>query len=205
MIFDSDWSARIMRLPTAIVAALLSLALIVLAFAKVGKLSPAAPADRSGAPGEERKTAGPTWNVALGNVVVLAPELGLRVDTPDQAEGDPLRIAAVIETQMLDLRRLYRQESETNPDLAGSLELQIKVGPSGSVAEVKITSTSIPDGDFRKTVIAEVSKWEFQDEVPQGTIVRCPLLFVLQGMDITTLINWEKAGVRSGGRAAQKK
>ncbi len=201
--FDSIWSSRIIRLPVAILAALLSLALIVFAFATVRKRSPAAPPDRNGAPVEERKNAGPAWNVALGNVVVLAPELGLRVDAPDQPSSDALRIAAMIETQLLDLRRLYREESEKNPDLMGRVDLRMEVGPSGSVAEVTILSTRIPQGDFRKAVVAEVSKWSFRDEVPRGTIIHCPLLFVVQGMDITTLINWEKTGAQRGERPVQ--
>ncbi len=204
VILNEDLVSRIKRLPVAIVAALLSLALIAIAFATVRGRSTAAPADRNGAPVEARKsTSGPTWNVALGNAVVLAPELGLRVDTPEQADGDPQRIAVIIEAQMLELRRLYREESEKYPDLAGSFSLQIKVGPSGNVAEVKTISTRIPEGDFRKAVVAEVSKWNFKDVVPQGTIIDCPLLFVLQGMDITTLVNWEKAGAKRGERAAQ--
>ncbi|MDH3446337.1 MAG: AgmX/PglI C-terminal domain-containing protein [Deltaproteobacteria bacterium] len=204
MIFDSDAASRIKRLPVAIAAAAASLGLIAIVFATTREHSPGAPADRNNAPVEKQQsTLGPTWNVALGNVVVLAPELGLRIDTPNLAEVDPEPIAAMIESQMLGLRRLYREESQKNPGLVGGFDLQIEVGPAGSVAEVKKISTRIQDDDFRKAVIDEVSKWNFQDLVPQGTIIDCPLLFVLQGMDITTLVNWEKAG--SGQRAAQKK
>ncbi|MGE5062413.1 MAG: hypothetical protein ACM3N3_24545, partial [Betaproteobacteria bacterium] len=47
--------------------------------------------------------------------------------------------------------------------------------------------------EFKKAVIAEVAKWSFSDIVSETVKVNCPLLFVHQGMDITTLVRWEKA------------
>jgi hypothetical protein len=65
--------------------------------------------------------------------------------------------------------------------------------PSGEVVQVKETGSKLADSEFKKTVIAEVAKWSFNDIVSENLKVNCPLLFVHQGMDITTLVRWEKA------------
>jgi hypothetical protein len=41
-------------------------------------------------------------------------------------------------------------------------------------------------------VLAEVSKWTFPEILSEDTIINCPILFVREGMDITTLVQWEK-------------
>jgi hypothetical protein len=48
------------------------------------------------------------------------------------------------------------------------------------------------DDEFKKAIIAETAKWSFAEIVSENLIVTCPLLFVHQGMDITTLVQWEK-------------
>ena len=58
-------------------------------------------------------------------------------------------------------------------------------------------SSFITDVNFRKAVVTEVGKWYFADVVSEPLIVACPLLFVHEGMDITTLVQWEKALVIS--------
>jgi len=141
---------------------------------------------------EDSKKSQSAWNVALGNVVVIAPELGFAVKGPKDAAIELSRISAKIEAQLLAVRDLYRAESEKNSNLMGGLFLQLALGSSGEVAQVKELGWRITDGDFRKAVVAEVGKWEFRDVVPEGTTINCPLLFVREGMEITTLIKWEK-------------
>jgi hypothetical protein len=131
-------------------------------------------------------------NFALGNVVVVAPELGLTVKTPDQTKVEPSRIAAKIEPQLLSIRKLYRTESEKSPRLMGDVLLQLTVGSSGAVVHVSELDSHLVDKDFRRAITAEAGKWEFNDLAPNGTMINCPLLFVREGMDIKTIVKWEK-------------
>ena len=141
---------------------------------------------------ENLKKIQPAWNIALGNVVVIAPDLGFSVKGPKNAKIELSRINGRIEAQLLPVRELYRLESDRNSNLMGGLFLQLTLGSAGEVAGVKELGWRITDGDFRKAVVAEVAKWDFQDTAPEGTTINCPLLFVREGMEITTLVRWEK-------------
>ena len=131
-------------------------------------------------------------NFALGNAVVVAPELGLSVKTPDQSKVEPLRIVAKIEAQLLSIRKLYGMESEKSPALMGAMLFQLTLGASGEVVHVSEVDSHLADEDFRKAIVAEIGKWEFNDIAPKGTMINCPLLFVREGMDIRTVVKWEK-------------
>ena len=132
-------------------------------------------------------------NMALGPMVFLARDLGFSVKT---AKGEALqdtRIAARIETQLQGVRDLYRQEIARNGKLVGSLILQFSVNPAGEVSQVKEVSSRINDAEFKKTVLAETGKWTFAELLIESVTVQCPLLFVQEGMDITTLVRWESS------------
>jgi hypothetical protein len=49
------------------------------------------------------------------------------------------------------------------------------------------------DAGFRKSVSEQLAAWSFAELVPEAVEVTCPLLFVHQGMDITTLVHWEQS------------
>lgn len=183
-------TARAKRLSLAIAISVASLGLIAVAFATVLKPKPAQPIDA----GTKKQTgaSSPVWNVALGNVVVLAPELGFKVTAPGENEIEPGRVAAKLETQLASLRQLYRQQSESDPALLGGLTLQLLLGNAGDVERVKVLSTQLKNKKFSKAVAAEAGKWKFMGIAPAGTLIESPLLFVREGMDITTLMNWEK-------------
>ena len=131
-------------------------------------------------------------NLALGNMVFFAHELGFSVSTAKDGVVDTSKIAARIENQLQDIRELYRQEVSKNPSLAGGMILQFNIAPSGEVSQVRELSSRINDIDFKKAIFAEVSKWSFAEIVDENLTVACPLLFVHEGMDITTLVRWEK-------------
>ena len=185
-----EFASRRKRLPVAIAIALATLGLIAIVFAMARKLETSQPNYATEEKPESKSSA--PWNLALGNVVVLAPELGLKTTAPDKAEIDPARVAAKIEAQLLSLRQLYRQQSEGDPALLGGLTLQLTLGTAGEVAEVTVLSAQLKDKEFRKAVVAEAAKWNFSDIAPEGTVIDCPLLFVREGMDIATVMNWEK-------------
>ncbi|MGH7768377.1 MAG: AgmX/PglI C-terminal domain-containing protein [Candidatus Binatia bacterium] len=185
-----EFASRRKRLPVAIAITLASLGLIAIAFAMARKSETSQPNYATEEKPESKSSA--PWNLALGNVVVLAPELGLKTSAPDKAEIEPARIAAKIEAQLLSLRQLYREQSEGDPALLGALTLQLTLGSAGQVAEVTVLSAQMKDKEFRKAVVAEATKWNFNEIASEGTVIDCPLLFVREGMDIATVLNWEK-------------
>jgi hypothetical protein len=154
--------------------------------------------DKTGATGEEspvkaqKKKTQRAWNIALGNVVVVAPDLGLNAKALKGGQIEESKIAARFESQLQGLREFYRQESERDPTLMGGMLLQLTVSPSGDVTYVKELVSRIADTEFKKAVLAEASKWTFPEIITDSTTITCPILFVREGMDITTIVQWEK-------------
>ena len=146
-----------------------------------------------------------SMNLALGNMVFFAQDLGFRVTSVKSSSVDASKIAARIESQLQGVRELYRSEIGKNPELAGSITLQFNIAPSGEVGQVKELSARVNDAEFKKAVIAETAKWSFAELVSEDLNVTCPLLFVHQGMDITTLVQWEKIMGDAGERPALAK
>lgn len=140
----------------------------------------------------QKKKTQRAWNIALGNVVVVAQDLGLNARALKGGQVEEAKIAARLESQLQGLREFYRQESERDPTLMGGMLLQLTVSPSGDVTNVKELVTRITDGEFKKAVLAEASKWTFPEIITDSTTITCPILFVREGMDITTIVQWEK-------------
>jgi hypothetical protein len=141
---------------------------------------------------DAKKKSSRSWNIALGNVVVVAPDLGFNAKVVKGGRVEESKIAARLESQLRDLREFYREQSERDPTLMGGMLLQLSVNSSGEVTQVKELVSRIIDSEFKKSVLAEVSKWTFPEIIPETTTINCPLLFVREGMDITTVVQWEK-------------
>lgn len=186
-----------------IAACLIALAVIYFGFG-VGGESPKKAANAS-APSQPK---GPAlkpvqaMNLALGNMVFLAQDLGFSIKTAKETHFEANKIALRIESHLQRLRELYRQESGKNSTLVGSVLLQFEISPSGAVSQVRELSSRINDGEFKAAILAEVGKWSFVDIVPENLTVTCPLLFVREGMDITTLVSWEKSLATPGEKSA---
>jgi Bacterial SH3 domain len=133
-----------------------------------------------------------SWNIALGNVVVVAPDLGFSAKVLKGGRVEESKIAARLESQLQGLREFYREQSDSDPSLMGDVLLQLTVNSSGEVTHVKEIVSRITDSEFKKAVLAEASKWTFPEIIPETTTINCPLLFVREGMDITTVVQWEK-------------
>jgi hypothetical protein len=178
----------------AVLSCVAGLGLVFFGFG-VSMRSPKQEATASGTPEAQTQKKKPAraWNMALGNVVIVAQDLGFGVKSAKDDIADPSKFAARIDSQLQSLREIYRVEGEKNPALMGGIMLQFSVNPSGEVSQVKEIASRIPDGEFKKAVASEISKWSFQDIVAENVTVNCPLLFVREGMDITTLVQWEKS------------
>ena len=60
----------------------------------------------------QKKKTPRAWNIALGNVVVVAQDLGLNAKAIKGGPIEEVKIAARLESQLQGLRDYYRQESE---------------------------------------------------------------------------------------------
>lgn len=132
-------------------------------------------------------------NLALGNMVFLAQDLGFSAASVKGGAVDPSKIAARIEGQLQGVREIYRQEATKNSSLVGAVIVQLHITPAGEVAQIKELSSRLNDIEFKKAILNETSKWSFAEIVNESIVVTCPLLFVHEGMDITTLVRWEKS------------
>ena len=156
------------------------------------------PDDKASATAEEssvkvqKKKIQRAWNIALGNVVIVAQDLGLSAKVLKGGQVEESKIAARLESQLQGLRDFYRRESEREPTLMGGMLLQLTVSPSGDVTHVKELVSRIPDGELKKAVLAEAANWTFPEIITDSTTITCPILFVREGMDITTIVQWEK-------------
>jgi len=173
----------------------------------VGTESPKKEASASVSPAalDQRQKPIRAMNVALGNMVFLAQDLGFSVRNAKDGVTDASKISARIESQLQGIRELYRQEVANNPTLAGGMILQFNVAPSGEISQVRELSSRLNDSDFKRAILAEVSMWSFADIVDDNLTVACPLLFVHEGMDITTLVRWEKFLGNFGDKAAMSR
>jgi len=173
----------------------------------VGNESPKREASASVSPAalDQRQKPIRAMNVALGNMVFLAQDLGFSVRNAKNGVTDASKISARIESQLQGIRELYRQEVANNPTLAGGMILQFNVAPSGEISQVQELSSRLNDSDFKRAILAEVSRWSFTDIVDDNLTVACPLLFVHEGMDITTLVQWEKFLGNFGDKAAMSR
>ena len=172
-----------------IAACLIALAVVYFSFG-IGGESPKKSANASAPSQPQAQALKPVqaMNLALGNMVFLAQELGFSIKTAKDAPFESNKIALRIEGHLQRLRELYRQESGKNSSLVGSVLLQFNISPSGEVSQLKELSSRINDGEFKTAVFAEVAKWSFADIAPEDRTVTCRLLFVREGMDITTLV-----------------
>ncbi|HEY6367331.1 MAG TPA: AgmX/PglI C-terminal domain-containing protein [Candidatus Binatia bacterium] len=141
---------------------------------------------------DPKKKPSRSWNIALGNVVVVAPDLGFNTKVVKGGQVEESKITARLESQLQGLREFYREQSESDPSLMGGMLLQLTVNSSGEVTHVKDLVSRITDSEFKKAVLAEVFKWTFPEIIAETTTINCPLLFVREGMDITTVVQWEK-------------
>ncbi len=190
---SQDWPLGIKGL-TGVISCLVGLGIIYFGFG-IGTESPKKEASAGANPVVRRDLSKPAraTNFALGNMVYFARELGFSAKAAKDSPGDANKIAVRIENQLQGMREIYRGEVAKNPNLAGSMTVQFSVTPSGEVQQVREMSARINDGEFKKAILAEAAKWSFAELISDQLNVICPLLFVHEGMDITSLVQWEKS------------
>ncbi len=194
---NQDWPVGFKGI-VGIASCLIGLGIVYFGYG-IGTESPkkdAAAEARPSAPNQIKKPVR-AMNLALGNMVFFARDLGFSVKSAKEGVIDSNKIAARIESQLNGMRQLYRQEIAKTPTLAGSMVLQFNIAPSGEVSQVRELSSRLSNGEFRKAVAVEASAWSFAEIVTENLQVTCPLLFVHEGMDITTVVHWERSVAES--------
>jgi len=182
------------KIVIALVSCVFGIGLILYGFG-AGIKSPRKEASPKGTPVAQAPGKKPvrTWNMALGDVVIVAQELGFNIRGAKDSAIEHTKVMARIDGQLQKLRELYRQEGAKNPLLMGNMVLQVNVANTGNVTQVKEIASRLPDGEFKKAVVAEISNWSFPDIINDNVTINFPLLFIREGMDITTLVQWEKS------------
>jgi len=181
------------KIVIALVSCMFGLGLVLYGFGAGIKPKRATSAAATPVAEAQRKKPARTWNMALGDVVIVTQELGFSIRAPKENGIEPAKVVARIDGQLQKLRELYRQETEKNPALMGNMIVQMNVANGGNVTQVKEIASRLPDGDFKKAVIAEISSWSFPEIITGSATINFPLLFIREGMDITTLVQWEKS------------
>ncbi|MDZ4343081.1 MAG: AgmX/PglI C-terminal domain-containing protein, partial [Candidatus Binatia bacterium] len=127
--------------------------------------------------------------------VIAAEELGLKVS--GEGAADKNRSASLlsdnINAELDSLRSLYQQQLRANPGLMGSITLQLTVVQTGQVTKVEELASQIKDEGFRKSVAEEVRAWRFAETTLGVVKVDCPLLFIPPGIDVTSIVKWERS------------
>jgi hypothetical protein len=191
---SDEWGARLgFKIVVALVSCMFGLGLVLYGFGAGIKTKKKTPAGGTPVAETPRKKPARTWNMALGDVVIVTQELGLSIRPAKENGIEPSKVVARIDGQLQKLRELYRQETEKKPALMGNMILQMNVTNGGNVTQVKEIASRIPDGEFKKAVIAEVASWSFAEVITDNVTINFPLLFIREGMDITTLVEWEKS------------
>ena len=190
---NQDWPVGFKEI-VGIAGCMIGLSVIYFGYG-IGTESPKKDAAAEARPSAQNQTKKPVraMNLALGHMVFFAHDLGFTVRSAKEGFVDSSKIAARIESQLNGIRQLYREEVAKTPALAGGLVLQFNIAPSGEVSQVRELSSRLGDGEFRKAVAAEAATWSFAEIVTENLQVTCPLLFVHEGMDITTVVHWERA------------
>ena len=127
------------------------------------------------------------------NRVLGVNDLGVRLWGGNQDAESAGQILQGSEVQVSSLVPLYEDAIQRQPDLMGSMVLQLNVDTSGAVTEVNEVYSRLKDPEFRESVIKQASKWKFIGNRSGPLQIEYPLLFVPRSMDPMTLVRWELA------------
>jgi hypothetical protein len=98
------------------------------------------------------------------------------------------------------LHHTYSRWADRNRDVMGSLLLKLTVDETGTVVGVQPVASHVANASFAKTVMADVRNWKFPQGGVEATEITVPLLFVPKGLDVDTVVQWERK-VRSAEEA----
>lgn len=141
------------------------------------------------APDRSRESASP----ASRGSVLANRELGMVVT--GKGVTDPYRSLDALEEQILvflpELREVYEHERALDPGLMGSLDVHMTIESQGAVSDLRFPTRRISSEKLVGAVFDRMRAWSFPPANEQVQL-RYTLLFVPAGVDLASIVLWEK-------------
>ncbi|HOI08844.1 MAG TPA: TonB family protein [Myxococcota bacterium] len=102
------------------------------------------------------------------------------VTGPVSVEGELDRetVRRYIQSKLDQIRFCYQKEVQTNPDLAGQVKAEWVILPTGNVAQVRISQSSLGSNAVESCVVSRIQTWRFPSPKGGGTVrVSYPFIF----------------------------
>jgi hypothetical protein len=141
-----------------------------------------------------------TRHVSNRSAVLAVDTFGLTIRTKNGSVATRELFEQAAVEHLARLHHTYSRWADSNRDLMGSLLLKLTVNETGAVVGVDPVAAHVTSGSFTKTVMADVRKWKFPQGGMEGAEITVPLLFVPKGLDVDTVVQWERK-VRSAEEA----
>lgn len=95
-----------------------------------------------------------------------------------EGELDKETVRRYIQSRLDQIRFCYQKEVQRQPDLAGQIKAEWIILPTGSVARVQITQSSLNSSAVESCVVSRIQTWRFPSPKGGGTVrVSYPFIF----------------------------
>ena len=152
---------------------------------------------------EEEKEAAET--PAPEGQVVAGQQLGLVVSgTGNRAATRSLEMLEQrIKSFLPPLRAVYERERRKHSDLMGSVDAHLTITANGNVSDLRFPKSRISDARLLDAIFDPITTWVFP---PADSTVqlRATLLFIPPGIDIESVVAWERQVVRTKDAAQRE-
>jgi len=142
----------------------------------------------------EEKAPGPLSSPPSSSASVLvSKELGMTVT--GKGAGEPSRSVEVLEQQLLafipQIQEVYDHEREQDPNLMGTMDVSLTIEPTGHVSDLRFPLRRVSNERLVSAVFDRMRAWSFPPADEQVQL-RYRLLFVPPGVDVASILTWEK-------------
>jgi len=121
-------------------------------------------------------------------------------ESPTSLQGalDASTLSMVSKDNADAVRACYEDQLAIAPDLEGRVEVKLVVGPTGSVIDADVLSTTLASGAAESCILAQVRSWSFPVPESAGvSVANVPFNF-RQGSDVKAEVNrWDNFGLNS--------
>jgi hypothetical protein len=131
----------------------------------------------------------------------VSKELGMTVT--GKGSSEPSRSVKVLEQQLLaflpQIQEVYDHEREQDPNLMGTMDVSLTIEPTGHVSDLRFPARRVSNERLVSAVFDRMRAWGFPPAEEQVQL-RYRLLFVPPGVDVASILTWEK---QLGGRTVE--
>lgn len=125
--------------------------------------------------------------------VLVSKELGMTVT--GKGASEPNRSVEVLEQQLLaflpQIQEVYDQERAQDPSLMGAMDVSLTIEPTGHVSDLRFPLRRVSNERLVSAVFDRMRAWGFPPAEEQVQL-RYRLLFVPPGVDVASILTWEK-------------